>query len=106
MRIYVLLHDFRSTYLLLRWVQMETDRDFHLNSLRQVWKLRTFATLLLCPPDARGVEEGRLEARCRGREGLLPQVQAQAKASQALTYNGRAGKQREKNGARLTGGHA
>jgi len=34
------------------------------------------------------------------------QVQAPSKASEALTYDGRAGKQREKNGARLTGGHA
>ena len=47
-----------------------------------------------------------VEARCRGRAGLLPQVQATAKASSALTYDDHAGKQREKNGARLTGGYA
>jgi hypothetical protein len=62
--------------------------------------------LLLRPCDARGVESKGLEARCRGWEGLLPQVQASSKDSEALTYDGRAGKQREKNGARLTGGHA
>jgi hypothetical protein len=54
------------------------------------------------PPDARGVESVWLEACCRGWQGLLPQVQASAKAPEALTDDGRAGKQREKNGARLT----
>jgi hypothetical protein len=33
-------------------------------------------------------------------------LRASSKASEALAYDGRAGKQREKNGARLTGGHA
>ena len=65
-------------------------------------KRRTFAALLLRPPDARGTESVGLEARRRGREGLLPEVQAPSKASEALTYDDNAGKQREKNGERLT----
>ena len=67
-------------------------------------KRRTFATLLLRPPDARGVESEGVEACSRGREGLLPQVQASSKAQTALTDDDHAGKQREKNGARLTDG--
>ena len=41
-----------------------------------------------------------------GGKDFCPKCKPPSKASATLTYDGRAGKQREKNGARLTGGHA
>ena len=57
----------------------------------------------VCLGIGRPTEDDR-KAGCAGMPALVILLDREART--ALTYDGRVGKQREKNGARLTGGHA